>query len=104
MEESRPFQHLEDMDLAHLHFGWKMVRTAQHPETNIVLQSKKDRPEGRDHVMQRDRYHRGDRVAAQQISNAEREKRFDPEERREADEHSNRNSPSYRVRSIPQSN
>jgi hypothetical protein len=80
-----------------------MVRVAQHPEPNFVLKPKKDRPEGRDHIMQRNRYHRGDRVAAQQISNAEREKRFDPEEWREADEHSNRNSPGYCVRSIPQS-
>ena len=103
MEESRPFQQLANMDVVHLHPGWKMVRIAQQPETDIVLKPEKYRPEGRDYVMQRDRDHRRDRVAPQQIGDAKREKRFDPEERCEADEHANRNSPGYRVRSILQS-
>jgi hypothetical protein len=80
------------------------MRVVEQPETNVVFNAQKDRPNGRDNVVQRNGDHCGYGIAAQKIRHAQRKQRLDSKERCKTNEHPDRHSAGNGMRSISQGN
>ena len=69
---------------------------------DFVFRLQNDWPKGSHHIVQGDRNHCGDRIAPQDECETQAEERFQPEERRETNEHPNRHPARQCMRGVPQ--
>lgn len=84
-----------------VHELWRQgVRRAENPISDVVFDVDQKRPDRRDHVMERNRDDRRNRIAPQREGQTEREQSLQAEERGESHEHPDRDTTSDGMRLI----